>query len=155
MSVRKRSSGKTPAAILAGAGSNLQPLLVHARRLQRLDHALRGALGEPLGPHVHIGNIRADTAVVCADSPAWLTQLRFLAPTILHILQQEKGAEGLRKIQFRIQPAARLSTAERTPRRSSLSTSGAETLANAAGYIEDDELAEALRRLAKNAEKKD
>jgi len=87
MSVRKRSSGKSLASILAAADNGLQPLFAHAHQLRSLNRMLRGALGEPLGPHVSLCNVRTDTAIVAADSPAWL-----------HILQTQPGLESLRKV---------------------------------------------------------
>ncbi len=154
MLTRKRSSSKSLATILAATNNGLQPLFIHAHRLQMLNHELKGALGEPLGPHVNISNIRADTAVISADSPAWLTQLKYLAPTILHILQQQEGFTGLRKVQFKVQPASQPAENNRPPRRANLSSSGADILTSAADGMHDPELAEALRRLALNASNK-
>ncbi len=150
MPIRKRSFGKSLASILAAADNGLQPLFAHAHRLQTLNRMLRGALGEPLGPHVSLCNIRADIAVVTADSPAWLTQLRYQAPTVLHILQSQPGLESLRKVRFKVQPASEPAEPTSPPRRAILSPSGAETLGSAAEGIQDPELAEALRRLALN-----
>ena len=154
MPVRKRPFGKSLASILAAADNGLQPLFVHAHRLQTLNRMLRGALGEPLGPHVSLCNIRTDTAIVTADSPAWLTQLRYQAPTVLHILQSQQGLESLRKVRFKVQPASEPAEPVSPPRRASLSLSGAETLKSAAEGIQAPELAEALRRLALNGSKK-
>ena len=154
MRTRKRSSGKSLADILAATNNGLQPLFIHAHRLQTVNRALRGALGEPLGPHVSVSNIRTDTAIIAADSPAWLTQLKYLAPTVLHILQEQKGFESLRKVQFKVQPASQSTEDTRPPRQASLSPSGASILNSAAEGIQDPDLAEALRRLALNASKK-
>lgn len=151
MPARKRSSGKSLASILASADNGLQPLFARAHRLQALNRLLRGALGAPLGPHVSLCNIRADTAVVAADSPAWLTQLRYLAPTVLHILQSQPGLESLRKVRFKVQPASEPMEPVAPPRRASLSPSGAEILKSAAEGMQDPALAEALRRLALNS----
>ncbi|HEB92494.1 MAG TPA: DUF721 domain-containing protein [Gammaproteobacteria bacterium] len=154
MPVRKRSPGKSLASILAAADNGLQALFAHAHRLQTLNRILRGALGEPLGPHVSLCNIRTDTAIVTADSPVWLTQLRYQAPTVLHILQSQPGLESLRKVRFKAQPAREPAGPTSPPRRASLSPSGAETLGSAAEGIQDPELAEALRRLALNGSTK-
>lgn len=150
MPARKRSYSKSLASLLGAANNGLQPLFVQARKMQTLNQMLRGALGEPLGPHVSLSNIRGDTAIIAADSPAWLTQLRYLAPTVLHILQTQEGFESLRKVQFKIRPASEPQAVELPPRRASLSATGADTLINAAEWISDPELADALRRLARN-----
>lgn len=154
MSDRKRST-KSLSSILANAHGGLQPLFARSRQLQSVNDLLRGALGEPLGPHVALCNIRADMAVVSADSPAWLTQLRFQAPVILHILQSHPGLEGLRKVQFKVQPPSEPAMPATPPRRATLSASGAGTLSSAAEGIRDPELSEALRRLARNVSNKD
>lgn len=154
MRTRKRPYSKSLANILAATNNGLQPLFIHAHRLQMLNRTLRGALGEPLGPHVSISNIREDTAIVSAESSAWLTQLKYLAPTVLHILQGQKGFESLRKVQFKVQPDSQTPEDTRPPRQASLSPSGANILNSAAEGIQDPDLAEALRRLALNASKK-
>lgn len=151
---RKRSYSKSLATILGAANNGLQPLFAQARQVQQLNETLRGALGDPLGPHVSLSNIRDDTAVIAADSPAWLTQLRYLAPTVLHILQSQEGFESLTKVQFKIRPASTPNAVALPPRRACLSSSGADTLNGAAEWITDPELAEALRRLALNRSKK-
>ncbi|VAW98764.1 hypothetical protein MNBD_GAMMA20-1141 [hydrothermal vent metagenome] len=154
MPVRKRAFSKSLASILAADDNGLQPLFAHAHRLQTLNRLLRGALGEPLGPHVCLCNIHTDTAIVTADSPAWLTQLRYQAPTILHILQSQPGLESLRKVRFKVQPVSEPTEPASPPRRASLSPSGAEILESAAEGIQDSELAQALRRLALNGSAK-
>ncbi len=153
MPARKRSYSKSLATILGATDNGLQPLLIHARQMRALNETLRGALGDPLGPHVSLSNIRRDTAVIAADSPAWLTQLRYLAPTVLHILQSQEGFESLRKVQFKIRPASTPHEEALPPRRANLSASGADTLNSAAEWVTDSALAEALRRLALNSSK--
>ncbi len=154
MPVRKRSPGRSLASILAATDNGLQALFAHVHRLQTLNRMLRGALGEPLGPHISLCNIRTDTAIVTADSPAWLTQLRYQAPTVLHILKSQPGLESLRKVRFKVQPASEPAGPTSPPRRAALSPSGAEMLGSAAEGIQDPELAEALRRLALNGSTK-
>jgi len=150
MSARNRSSNSL-AGILAAADGGLQALFARSHRLHSLNQLLCGALGEPLGPHIRLCNIRADTAVVAADSPAWLTQVRYQAPVILHILQTQPGMEKLRKVRFKVQPPSEPAAHTAPPRRAALSPSGAETLNSAADGMRDPKLAEALRRLALNA----
>ena len=139
---------RTIAGILAASDSGLQALFSRANRLHALSQTLQQALGEPLGAHVALVNLRDDTAIVAADSSAWLIQLRYQAPMVLNILRQQTGLESLRKVQIKVQPIS--APPEAPPaRRASLSQRSAETLASAATGIDDPALADALRRLAR------
>jgi hypothetical protein len=142
------SSSKPVSRILASSNSGLQPLLERAHFLQALTRILRDSLEPSLAEHITLSNLRDDTAIISADTPAWLTKIRYLAPIILQQLKQQPGLEGLRKVQFRVQPHTETAQPTQPPRRATLSSNGAQVLASAAEGIHDPELANALRRLA-------
>jgi len=142
-------STKPVAKILSRRDSALNSLLERAQHLQQLTQALRESLDTQLAEHVTVANLREQTVVISTDTPAWLTQLRYQAPTILHLLKTLPGLEDLQKVQFKIQPASH--TPPTGPsRRVFLSTDSAELLKSAALSTEDDELAEALYRLSRH-----
>lgn len=139
------------AKLLFAKNTGLSTLLERAQHLQWLTAVLRDILRDSQSPelaeHVSLTNLRDDTAVLATDSPAWLTQLRYQAPTILKALKQQPGMQALQKIQFKILPPS-LEPMAGPPRRAQLSASSAHILASAASHTQDDELAEALRRLS-------
>jgi hypothetical protein len=136
--------------VLKGSG-RLQPLLERAKFLEALTLRLREAIDPVMAGHICVGNLRDDTVIITADSPAWLSNIRYLAPTLLQILQQQPGLEKLRHIQFKVQPENPAAKAQVAPRRARLSTDTAHMLNEAASAIEDQDLSAALQRLSRHA----
>jgi hypothetical protein len=148
-STSKRSSRPVASFLTSGEGG-LQSILQRAQALQALTQILRESLDPVIADHISLVNLHGDTAIIAADSPAWLTKVRYLAPVLLQLLQQQSGLQGLRKVQFKIRPSAE--TAETAPaRRASLSTDGAQLLDSTAASVSYPPLADALRRLAKQS----
>ena len=131
-----KSSSRSVAKILAARDSGLQPLLERAQILQSLTRVLREALDPVIADHISLVNLDNDTAIVAADTPAWLTKVRYLAPILLQQLQQQRGLHGLRKVQFKVQPV--METPPAPPaRRAVLSTNSAQLLDSAASGIHE------------------
>lgn len=147
------SQYKPVSRLLTTSDGKLQSLLERAHYLQALTRALQEAIDPALMQHITVTNLRDDTAIVAADTPAWLTKIRYLAPTILHQLKQQPGLEGLRKIQFKVQPLNIPTVATHEARHASLSSSSSKVLESAASGISDPELANALRRLSQHSNK--
>jgi len=142
-------SSKPVAKILSRRNSALNSLLERAQYLQQLTQALRDSLDGHLAAHVTVANLREQTIVITTDTPAWLTQLRYQAPTILDLLKTLPGLQKLQKVQFKIQPVS-FSLSTLPSRRANLSTSSAHFLKSAAFATEDPELAEAFYRLSRH-----
>lgn len=142
---------KSVAKFLSAKNSGLNSLVERAQHLRKLTAILQKVLhdgGNPeLAEHVNFANLRDDTAVITTDTPAWLTQLRYQAPTILKQLKQQPSLQGLRKIQFKIQPSSQ-APIQKPARRAVLSAYSADVLESAASGTEDAELSDALRRLS-------
>ena len=142
---------KSVAKFLSAKNSGLNSLVERAQHLRKLTAILQKVLHDGgnsgLAEHVNFANFRDNTAVITTDTPAWLTQLRYQAPVILKHLKQHPGLQGLRKIQFKIQPPSQAPILK-PARRASLSTYSADVLKSAANGIEDTELSDALRRLS-------
>ncbi|MBL1278053.1 MAG: DUF721 domain-containing protein [Ectothiorhodospiraceae bacterium] len=136
---------------LSAKNSDLSVILERAQHLQQLTKtlqiAMRAGPNPEIADHISLANLREDTAVVTTDSPAWLTPLRYLAPTILKQLKSQPGMQSLRKVQFKIQPHSQAAIPTQA-RRATLSADSAHILESAADYIEDGELSDALRRLS-------
>jgi hypothetical protein len=145
------SQYKPVSRLLTTSKGDLQSLLEHAHYLQALTRVLREAIDPVLAEHITIANIRENTAIVAADTPAWLSKIRYMAPIILTILKQQSNLADLRKIQFKIQPPNETLAAEQASieqRRATLSSASSKVLESAASGIHDPELASALRRLS-------
>ena len=144
---------KPVAKFLSAQNSGLNTLIERAQHLRKLTATLQKVLQETspgnveLAKHVNFANFRDDTAVITTDTPAWLTQLRYQAPVLLKHLKQQSGLQGLRKIQFKIQPPSQAPILQ-PARRAVLSTYSANVLESAANGTEDAELSDALRRLS-------
>ncbi len=142
---------QTVAKFLSAKNSELSTLIERAQHLQQLSAVLEDALHHSqqseLAKHVTFANLRGDTAVLATDSPAWLTHLRYQAPTILKLLKQQPGLQALRKIQFKILPSSQKPISQ-PARRAALSISSANLLKSAANHTPDSNLSDALRRLS-------
>lgn len=144
------SSPKSASRILTEPG-NLQPLLERAHYLQSLTRILQGSVDPILGEHINLSNLRDDTAIITADTPAWLSNIRYLAPTFLRLLRQQPGLENLHKIQLKVQPTNIADQTGHDTRRATLSAESAEVLKSAAEGVQDSGLAHSLRRLSARA----
>ena len=147
------SQYKPVSRLLTTSGGDLQSLLEQAHYLQALTRLLREAFDPVLAEHITVANIRENTAIVAADTPAWLSKIRYMAPTILAILKQQSGLTDLCKIQFKVQPPVEPATPDKEIRRASLSSASSKVLESAASGIHDPELASALRRLSRQNNK--
>lgn len=146
------SKYKSVSSLLSTSGSNLGSLLERAQYLQILTRTLREKIDPVFSEHISVANLRGDSAIIAADSPAWLSKIRYLAPVILQILKQEPGLNSLSNIQFKVQPPDTTMTQSQESRQINLSTSSSEVLESAAAGISDPELADALRRLSQKGQ---
>jgi len=151
------SQYKPVSRLLTTSNGDLKSLLEQAHHLQALTRVLREAIDPILSEHITIANIRENTAIVTADTPAWLSKIRYMAPTILATLQQS-GLTELRKIQFKVQPpidplAPDHVDNEQKKRHAVLSSASSKVLESAASGVHDPGLANALRRLSKQKNK--
>jgi hypothetical protein len=140
---------KPVSSVLSASGSNLESLLERAQYLKNLTLLLRANIDPAISTHIVVANLRGDTAIVAADSPAWLSKIRYLAPVILQLLKLEPGLDSLNKIQFRVLPTNNPQAQTHEPRKVNLSAVSSEVLESAASGIHDPELADALRRLSR------
>ena len=142
---------KSVSRILAAQNDKLQSLLERAAILDGINQRWLRFLPAPLKNHICLANIREDTAVIMADSSAWLTRARYQGPEILNILRQEPGLERLNKVHFKIRPLTY--HAERPPSRPQLSENAAELLISTAKIIDDPNLKAALHNLSRRHHK--
>jgi hypothetical protein len=121
----------------------------HVRDHQALLERVRSALPEPVAEHCAAVAVSGNRLVVFADSPAWGSRIRFLAPRIIQALSG--GPTAARTVKVRILPAP-----EPRPRRKAraparLAATDARVLEQMAEGISDPDLRAALKRLAARA----
>lgn len=135
-------------SLLTHPGNNLQLLLERAQYLQSLTRKLREQIDPVLSDHISVINLRKDSAIIATDSPAWLSKIRYLAPVILQILQEQPGLISLSNVQFKVQPSSLPEAQLQVQRHINLSASSAKALESAASGIDDPDLANTLRRIS-------
>ena len=126
-----------------------------AQELERLTSLLRSELPPEIDGHYHVANIRDRTLVIMTDSPVWTTRLRQLGPTILTILQNS-GRNDFLHIRVFCRPSQTVDNKPRQPvnqQQKLISQQSSELIHQAASYIEDDGLRDALLRLANHTSK--
>lgn len=125
-------------------------MLERAHYLQSLTRLLQNSLDPTFTQHIIVANLHHDTAIVAADTPAWLSKIRYLGPIILDLLRQQPGLSRLNKVQFKVQPRDDNHAVSQV-RRATLSSASSRILESAASGICDPELASALRKLSRLA----
>ena len=121
-----------------------------AQELGRLTSLLRSELPPESDGHYHVANIRDRTLVIMTDSPVWTTRLRQLGPSILKILENN-GKKNLLHVRVFSRPSQTVDSKPKQPVRKPpkrLSRQSSQLINQAASYIDDDDLRQALFRLA-------
>jgi hypothetical protein len=129
-------------------GSMLARLLVHARRVEALDQALKKCLGTPLGPHCQVANVTRTGLVLHARSPIWVTRLRYVVPEVLECLRKSCDLPVRCQVQLRVKYLEGGIVEPQVKRRLRLSTKSAKVIRDTALSIENPELKRALLRVS-------
>lgn len=123
----------------------LDRLRLGARQVAILTRDIRAAVPTEFAPHV-VGCVpRKDVVVILVDAAAWATQLRYLQQELLATCRRVLGGH-IRQIRFKILPPEPV---EEKPSAAELSFATRHLLQSTADGIADDELAKALRLLAR------
>lgn len=129
-----------------GGRSESAALMARAAMLAQHGERFRAHLPEPLNLHCVLANVRGNTAVLAADSAAWASRLRYLAPALLPRLI-DLGL-GVTRVEVVVMPppSQPARPAPRQPCPPSAQTGRA--LAAWAAHMPDEALGRALLRLA-------
>lgn len=133
--------------LLNDPSGHLSTITRHVRHLQRLNEALYAILPVRLKSHVVVANFTGGILVLCADSPAWATQLHYHLALVMEALRKQlPGLQDIRVRNARPMPA----TAEKNkPRQMQLTRKSSNCLSICADHVNDQKLRNALRRLAR------
>ncbi len=113
--------------------------------LRELTQQLHRSLPADMRPHCEVANLRGNTLVLIADSPAWASRLRYLSKGILRQVASNHKRPPQR-LQVRIAPIQ--PTAPRSQPARRLSPESASALKQLAESTDDPLLAASLRKLA-------
>ncbi len=122
------------------------PVLERARKLVRLEKAVRELLPAELAAHCKVLNLKNETLVLATSSPAWTSRLRFASAELIRQLRRRHGLEVTRTA-LRTLPQV-TENQKLNPRPQTLSGDSASLLAQTAATVDHPPLQEALMRLA-------
>lgn len=98
-------SGNTPAKSVQsvlGGHTGLRALAARCDRLERLSALVAAHIPPSLRPYCRVANVADGVLVLCSDSAAWTTRLRFHAPVLLAALRVQPELADLREIRVRV-----------------------------------------------------
>ena len=124
--------------------------IAKAGQLETLQRIVIASLPKSCHFHVHVADIRDGQLILITDSPVWATKIRLYFPSILDMLREhaQLSLTGVR-IRQSFTPLPKppeLKTIKRRP----LSKNTLNMLNSLADDVEDDRLANAIRRLTTN-----
>ena len=122
-------------------------LIRRAKQINVLDLWLQNRLPDGVRQHARIVNLTGDTLVVAADSAAWASRLRCLAPELIQPLREECGARGIRQIRVRVAIPQKRPEPYR-PAHRAVSADSASHLKTLAEHTDDPDLKSVLLRLS-------
>ncbi|NOR43752.1 MAG: DUF721 domain-containing protein [Gammaproteobacteria bacterium] len=132
--------------------------IAQARKLDQYTRILHQILPIECRNHVQIANIRQQNLMLITDSPVWTTRLRQLSPQILQFLRENTAEDG--QIIHHVQISTRYQNnnvreqkalAEKNRLKPSISETTANLLSQSANSIDDQQLKEALLRVASHS----
>ncbi len=131
---------------------SLKPLIDQANKLKNVTKRLQHFLPSPLSEHVIASNIKGNTLILQADSPAWSTRTNFIATDIINYMRSEGGLAMVERLKVKvIPPKTQVEESLRSVEPMSDSTS--ELLKSVAANVDDNNLADVLKRLASHSKK--
>lgn len=126
----------------------LRALAARCDHLDRLSVLVAAHMPPELRTHCHVANVTDGALVLCAESAAWTTRLRFHAPTLLAALRVQPEFTALHEIRVRVASPRAATPPPPTAHTPRLPPAAADHLKAAAACIEAPALKAALLRLA-------
>lgn len=143
-----RTTPRPVSKLLSAGGSHLNLLILRAERLNGLTETLWDRAGPPLNGHFQVANAEKGVLTLQADSSAWSSRLRFLAPSLLEHLQHHFPSEELHCVRVIVRPVHQ-EEGRPTARMRTLPAVTARVLEQLAEDTDHPGLRQALGRLAK------
>ena|SRR3990167_10417624 len=137
--------------LLTNCQSQLGQLAQKVTELQQINQQLQNILSPQLKPHCSVANLRAGCLVIAVSSSNWQTYLRFETSEILKKLQHACPLYCIKELRFIICPHLTNNRQIISAFRPHLSTTSAAMIKATAIGIDDENLRQALLKLAQNA----
>lgn len=150
----QKNSAKSINQVLSGDCGGLRALVVRARQLHQLTALLRRHLPVAMRDHCTVSGVDGQTLIVCADSAAWASKLRFHAPTLVPAMRALPALGDVQQLRVKIAPVAVPVTIPAAARRPFLSSASARAIGGCADAMGDTALKSALQRLATRTQKR-
>lgn len=131
-----------------GQNDAIASLLSSIERNAKLLREVRRILPQSLADHCSHAAIEDEVLILLTDSPAWGSRLRFFAPELLRSLHSPNGRATTCSVRIR-PPSAPSALTSGAALKARLSDATVKHLLDTAGSVKDEEIAAALRRLAK------
>ena len=128
-------------------------ILAQTQKLDHLTMLLRTQLPPECDGHYDVAAIHGSTLVIVTDSPVWTTRLRQLGPLILQSLEN-KTAQYFQHVRIISRHGPVVSNYELPVVKRELSQQSRHQITQAAKYIKDKPLKEALLKIAQHGKKK-
>ena len=141
------STTRTLSNLLRDANSPYCGLIERSRFHRDLQLRLESILVSDMAGRYRIQNLREGILILQTDSSSWAARLRFELPKLLERLRATQGLQQLREVQVRVTPPDH--PRSNTSRRALLSREASAILESAAASIQDPQLRDAFRRLAR------
>lgn len=132
-------------------GKTLGSLLNKLTQLKKWNLILRDCLGDEahIMNHCQIVNVSGNSLIAIADSPHWLTRLRFHIPDLLPKLREHKGLEHIKAICCKAQPGIHHTQSKKTNRkRLALKPETANLMLENAKKTKDEKIKAILEKIA-------
>lgn len=90
-------------SLISEPSGQIKSLLDQLSKINSLNRLLGHKLNVKLSQHCRVANLRNNTLVIAADSPAWSNKIRSQTPELLASFRQS-GYFGLANIEIIVQP---------------------------------------------------
>lgn len=126
------------------------------KRLQQLK-IWNAALRESLGPdalvanHCQIVNLKDNQLIVIADSPLWLTRIRFFIPQLLPKLRTYPDLQSIKAMCCKVHPSYQPHSERKKRAPQKISAEAKSKMDEIANKLSDPKLNAALKKLAKQS----
>ncbi len=128
-----------------------QAVLQQAKTLRAITRSLQYQIPEHMRAHCQAGFLDAQSLILVVDSPAWATQLRYLAPALKQKLIQSGLLNEQQSLRIKVRPAQTSSVHKSDlPAPLRMSRNNAALLKDTAAGMADDELKNALLKLSRH-----
>ncbi|MGD9600739.1 MAG: DciA family protein [Gammaproteobacteria bacterium] len=85
------------------SSATLHQLLARARQLQTLEQLLGARFGDAFTKHCKVAGVREDgTLVLVAQTPVWVTRLRYMAPDVISWARDTPELAGVRRVDVHV-----------------------------------------------------